>query len=300
MIVMLLICHVIFCVVLYLLMRASVLKSTGTLMPVVCLVPVWGAAALLILELRIRGSQEIYEEVGIEKLKINDAVHKSILMDEDPVENRVVPLEEAFLINNPATRRELLMEVMYADPNDYVEQLKEARENDDTEVVHYAVTALAELQKDYETKFQKLEWRLHKDPGDGEAVDAYLELLRRYLLSGIAEGSDRKLKRKLYSHMLEKKLREQPDRKGLWQEKAKVDLKIGAYEDAKREIAHILKKWSSEETGYLLQIRYCAAMGDRAGIEKMLGQIRERGIYLTPEGREEVRFWRKEEETQED
>ena len=57
------------------------------------------------------------------------------------------------------------MEVMYADPNDYVEQLKEARENDDTEVVHYAVTALAELQKDYETKFQKLEWRLHKDPG---------------------------------------------------------------------------------------------------------------------------------------
>ena len=246
MIVMLLICHVIFCVVLYLLMRASVLKSTGTLMPVVCLVPVWGAAALLILELRIRGSQEIYEEVGIEKLKINDAVHKSILMDEDPVENRVVPLEEAFLINNPATRRELLMEVMYADPNDYVEQLKEARENDDTEVVHYAVTALAELQKDYETKFQKLEWRLHKDPGDGEAVDAYLELLRRYLLSGIAEGSDRKLKRKLYSHMLEKKLREQPDRKGLWQEKAKVDLKIGAYEDAKREIAHILKNGAAK------------------------------------------------------
>ena len=94
-------------------------------MPIVCLVPLWGLLALLFLEIRTRGRQDIYEEVGIEKLKINDAIHRSILMEEDPIEDRVVPLEEALLINDPLTRRELMMEVMYANPDDYVKQLKE-------------------------------------------------------------------------------------------------------------------------------------------------------------------------------
>lgn len=80
-------------------------------MPLVCLVPVWGILALFFLEIRNRGKRETLEDVGIEKLKINDEIYRSILMDEDPIEDRVVPLEEALLINDPATRRELQQRV---------------------------------------------------------------------------------------------------------------------------------------------------------------------------------------------
>ena len=262
------------------------------------MVPVWGVAAMLVLEIRTRGDQTVTEEVGIEKLKINDAVYKSILVEDDPMEDQVVPLEEALLINSPVTRRELMMEVMYADPNDYVEQLKEARMNDDTEVVHYAVTALAELQKKYELQFQELEWRLSQDADDGDVIDEYLKVLDRYLSSGIAEGNDRKLKRKIYSRMLGEKLRRKPEKLSLWSEKARTDLEIGAYEEARREIAHILSKWKDQEDGYLLQIQYCAAKKDRQGIDKMLCLIKEREIYLTSKGRKELAFWSEEEETQ--
>ena len=207
-----LIIHIVLCLLVYLLMRISVLKSPRQIMPVVSLVPLWGVLSLIFLEIRIRGKQEIHEEAGIEKLKINDAIHRSILMEEDPIEESVVPLEEALLINDSVTRRELMMEVMYSDPGNYVWQLKEARTNDDTEVVHYAVTALAELQKEYEIKFQELEWELEKDPDNDEITDRYLELLNQYLDSGIAEGSDRTLKLRSYSNMLERKLKNNPDR----------------------------------------------------------------------------------------
>ena len=89
-IIIFLIIHIILCILVYLLMRISLLKAPRQFMPIVCLVPLWGLLALLFLEIRTRGRQDIYEEVGIEKLKINDAIHRSILMEEDPIEDRVV------------------------------------------------------------------------------------------------------------------------------------------------------------------------------------------------------------------
>ena len=40
-----------------------------------------------------------------------------------------------------------MMDILYDDVGEYVEVLKNARMNDDTEVVHYATTAMVELQK---------------------------------------------------------------------------------------------------------------------------------------------------------
>lgn len=268
-------------------------------MPIVCLVPLWGVVGLLILEIRSRGHGEINEEVGIEKLKINDEIYRSILMDEDPIENRVVPLEEALLINDPTTRRELMMEIMYSRPDDYVEQLKEARMNDDTEVVHYAVTALAELQKEYDLQFQELDWKMENDPDDEELVDKYITLLNRYLDSGIAEANDMDIKLRAYSDMLDRKLKKTPDKLILWKEKVNTDIRIREYETAYEEIQHIIEKWDKSETGYLLLIRYYSATQSRGGIDRAIAQIRRKRIHLTPQGRREIGFWLKEEDIQE-
>lgn len=298
-VIILLIIHIIICLVIYILMRLSVLKATRMMMPLVCLVPLWGVVGLLILEIRSRGRGEINEEVGIEKLKINDEIYRSILMDEEPIENRVVPLEEALLINDPTTRRELMMEVMYSRPDDYVEQLKEARMNDDTEVVHYAVTALAELQKEYDLQFQELDWKIENDPDDEELTDKYIALLNRYLDSGIAEANDMDIKLRAYSDMLERKLKKTPDKLALWKEKVSTDIRIREYETAFEEIQNIIEKWDKSETGYLLMIRYHSATQNREGIDEVIGQIRRKRIHLTPQGRREIGFWLKEEDIQE-
>ena len=187
-----------------------------------------------------------------------------------------------------------MMEVMYANPDDYVKQLKEARTNDDTEVVHYAVTALAELQKEYDLQFQELDWELENDPDNDDITDRYLKLLDQYLESGIAEGNERILKLRSYSGMLEKKLKNHPDRLPLWREKAVTDLRIGEYDEARQEIEHIMREWDRNEAGYLLMIQYYSAVQSRRGIEQILETITRKNIYLTPEGRSQIRFWQEE------
>ncbi len=299
MIVIFLLIHIILCIIIYLLMRLSILKAERMIMPLVCLVPVWGILALFFLEIRNRGKRETLEDVGIEKLKINDEIYRSILMDEDPIEDRVVPLEEALLINDPATRRELMMEVMYSNPDDYVEQLKEARTNDDTEVVHYAVTALAELQKEYDFRFQELDWEMEKNPDDDEVTDKYIKLLNQYLDSGIAEENDMDIKLRTYSGILERKLKNTPESFALWKEKIKTDLKIREYETALEDIQYIVENWEKEEAGYLLLIQYYSALKDRQGIDRTLEQVSRRRIHLTPRGRREISFWKKDEDMQE-
>ena len=278
MVVVFLIVHIILCILIYILMRLSVLKADKAFMPLICLVPVWGMAGAVILEFRSRGKRQINEEVGIEKLKINDEIYRSIIMEEDPVEDRVVPLEEALLINDSITRRELMMEVMYGNPDDYVTQLKEARMNDDTEVVHYAVTALAELQKEY---------------------DRYVRLLNRYLESGIAEGNDLDIKLRSYSEMLERKIKKAPERIMLRKEKARTDLKIGEYEAAYEQIRYMMDRWDQSETGYLLMLQYYSATGNRRGIDRTLDLIKRKKVYLTPQGRRTIGFWEKDKDGQE-
>lgn len=291
--ILLLLIHCIFCLAVYLLLRISILKSTRMIMPLVCLIPVWGFVCLVFLELRTRGKQEPWEEVGVEKLKINDEIHRSILKEEDPAENRIVPLEEALLINEPSARRELMMEIMYERPEAYVEQLKEARMNDDTEVVHYAVTALAELQKEYDLKFQELDWELEKDPENEEAKERYLKVLERYLASQLAEGNARLLKLRRYSEILEAKLDSEGEDLSLRVKKVNADLQIREYEAAWEGIGVILERWDRQETGYLLMIQYHAAVSDRAGIDRALAMIERKNIYLTPEGRAVVEFWKR-------
>lgn len=290
-VVFLLLIHLIVCIVLYILVRLSVLKCPKTIMPMVFLVPLWGLFVMLLLEFRTRDQKPEHTEVGIEKLKVNDFVHRSILVEENPAEERIVPLEEALLINKSGTRRELMMEIMYDDPNDYVNLLKEARMNDDTEVVHYAVTALAELQKEYDLQFQELEWKMEQDPGNERLADEYLQLLNQYLNSGIAEGNDRKLKLQTYSNILEKKISLEPQNMNYRREKVQVDLMTGNHMDMYRDIEYIIRNWPGNETGYLLMLQYFSLAKNREGMEKVMELINKKNIYLTPDGRRQIRFW---------
>ena len=94
-------------------------------------------------------------------MKVNEEIYKNIFQSGTEQEGNIVPLEEALIVNEPELRRELIMNVLNDNPEEYVELLKQARMNEDVEVVHYAITAMVELSKEYDSKLQELE-RLHQ------------------------------------------------------------------------------------------------------------------------------------------
>ena len=278
--------HLLICIVGYLLMRFNILKSSRMVVMLMFFVPVWGLGCLLVLELRTRIKKDSYEEVGVEKLLINDEIHRSILMDEDATVNSVLPLGEAFLMNDASTQRELMMEVMYTDPNDYVSQLQDARMSGDTEVVHYAVTALVEMQKDYDLQFQKLDRMLAEDPDDDKVLNDYISLMERFLQSGLANGNAKKMYLRNYIDLLDRKLNK-GENAALWSKKIEAVLSVEDYDVAYEGIRHMIDMWR----GYLYLLRYFAIVRDRDGIDRVLEMIQRRKVYLTPAGRNAIRFW---------
>lgn len=290
-IILLLVLHLIVCGLCLAAMSLGILKCGRRIFWMVLLVPVWGLVCCLFLEWRTRSDVARGAQVGVEKMKINDEIYRSILISEDKMEHQVVPLEEALLLNSNADRRKLMLDVMYANPEDYVTLLQEARSNDDTEVVHYAVTALVELQKKYDLEFQNLDRRMGADPGNITILEEYIALEERYLNSGLLEGADQQTHRRGYSNLLAKRLEKGTKDINWYRKKAEVDLQLLEYDSAYRCMEYMMANWPKEESGYLLCLQYYAAVGDRAGIDRVIDQLKSREVYLSPNGRDQVRFW---------
>lgn len=293
---LLVIIHILVCIVLYLLLRLGVLKATRNIFPIVCLVPVWGFVSLLLLEFDTRRGRKEGVQTGVEKLLIEDDTQKNILAEEDQEHRNVAPINEILAMNDSKTRRSVIMDVLYDDPEGYVEQLQEASVNDDTEVVHYAVTALIELQKEFEQKLLKLERKRKHEPDNQEYREEYFHLVEQYVESGLSEESSLKAYLRIYSGLLEEELQKKGESFSLYRKKARADLKQKEYDSAYQSIRKLIEGWLDRETGYLEQMEYYAALKDRDGIKKTIKEIRDGEVHLSPAGRAAVGFWQRDTE----
>ncbi len=301
-----LILHCLLCLAGYLLIKAGILKSSSMIVAIAFLIPVFGFCCLLILEWETRGDLQSKKEVGIEKLKINDEIHKSILMEDDTAQDLMVPLQEALLMNDAFTRRELMMNILYDDAGKYVEVLKKARMNDDTEVVHYATTAMVELQKDYEARLQEAKRAYEGEAENERRLKEYSQVLEEYINSGLPEGNRLKEMCAVYGQLLDQQIERIAGREeipeeaiGLYRRKFENDLRLEDLSDAQLMAAHVMERWPDREEGYLLKIRYAVQKKDREEIHRMVELIRNRKVYLSPEARRTVEFWKDDNDAEE-
>ncbi len=287
-----LILHIIICIAVYILMRLGLLKGTRQIFPIALLIPVWGPAAVVLLEIYTRRKNFTGADTGVDRLLVEDEIYKTIRIDDSAGEKQVAPINEILTLNNPKVRRDVIMEILYENPADYIGQLQLAKNNDDTEVVHYAVTALVELQKDYDLRFQLIEKKMLDSPKDEQLKREYRDLLEQYVNSGLIEDSGRAVYLTSYSRLLSEELEKNEDY-SLYLKKIDVDMELKDYESVYAGAVRMTELKPMRETGYLKLIDCCAAMKNRAGIDRVLELIKERDVYLSPKGRAAVKFWQK-------
>lgn len=328
-----LILHLLVCLICFMLTRFSVLKCRYIDVFICLFIPVFGFVSLLIRSHIYRRSERQAKELELSRLQIDDNVRKSILaddkentdeviplseafivndpgtqrvlmkealydlntkveIDEDEMQDKVVPLQEALLMNDSHIKRELIMDVLYTNPSSYIQQLSEARSNDDPEVVHYAVTALVEIQKEFDLKFQALGKELEERPDDEVLLRKYQNLLEQYLSSGLLEGSRRNLQLRKYAEVLKKRLAKNESNLSLWIKKADADMRLQNLEDLRADAEKMIAFRPENEQGYLYLLKYHAMRKDREGVMDVIKLTDRRNVYLSPEGRAELEFWR--------
>lgn len=293
--VVLLALHLFVCLALWVLVRVGVLDIKGHFFPFLILVPVWGPLCVVLLHTRNALLNRGITPPTLEKLRINEELHRSILVEDREDNASVVPLEEALLVNSTDERRRLILSVLTDDPTSYYELLQQARMNEDSEVVHYAATALAQISKEADLKLQQKEHAYAAAPDDYNVLDAYCEYLEEYIASGLVQGRAAEIQRRQLEQLLKKRLaiRSSYD---LLCRLVCVQLDLHEYDTAEKNIARLIEKWPQREIPWLLQLRSAAARRDGPGIQRILHQIDEQHVYLSALGRETIDFWRGEKE----
>ena len=280
--------HILCCVFVYLGIKTKLLHVKMYLIaPVIC-IPIWGVLCVLILHFQIGIHGEVKKEVGVGRLKVREEIYKSVFVENEDAKN-VVPLEEALIINDPDLRRNMIMDMLNDDPSEYIELLHQARMNEDVDVVHYATTAMAELQKEYDLKLQKLEQRYSTHPDDPKILNEYCEFLCRYI-EQVGEGQMEVMQRNQYAQLLQKKLEHKLEQKTCVQ-LAENYLKLEDYGKAK-EILDIMKKnWPKREEYWLLKTQYYAKQKRGKELLETVREVERQHIYLSTEAKEELAFW---------
>lgn len=290
----LLLIHVLVCLVLWTLMKLGLLPVRGHMLAVMVLVPLWGPLLVVLLSVRSAVFGDDLKDATLEALRINDDMHRSMLVQGREGDDGVVPLEEALIVNDPGDRRRLMLSMLTEDPDAYLAQLQAAKLNDDVEVAHYAATAVAQISKESDLKLQQLERAFKTDPS-AQNLNAYCDYLGTYLASGLAEGRVAQIQRQQYARLLARRC-EREDGLALRVRYATALADAGEVDEAEDVAERLVADAPDEQGVWMLCLRLAVLRHDGEMVQRVIDAVDKQHVYLSAENREKLAFWREGEE----
>lgn len=255
-----------------------------------CFIPIFGLLAALIVELLILSRQEGTRSPDLELLALDDDILWTTLKRFHE-KGDLVPLEEAVLIDEVKVRRKSMLETLYGDPIKYLDVLNVAKHNEDIETSHYATTTISKAQKEFQLSTQKYAVEVENYPDNPKVLDAYLEILKQYIQSGLLEENLLRKLRVVYSKMLDRKLITVKDDKNALINKLRNAIELKDFTCA-FNTSHLLKRyWPEDEQTWIEVMRVCVEVKDCIQLKKTIDEIQHKNIVWTEEGREQVSPW---------
>ena len=256
---------------------------------IVLLLPFWGVVVALMLHFKIGFDPNTSLGLDNHKVLPESEFYRSVTVDEKR-SGTTVPIEEALLINSAREKRSIIMDVLNDNPREYVEFLQKAGDNDDTEVVHYAVTAMVEISKENDYVLQRLEAEHAANPNDINILTEYSDFLWSCLSQNLMQGQVEVMNRELFSQLMHKKLAIRDDVLDCAR-LAQNELKRGSFDSAGDVVRKMGKKWPYSEDYILLNVQYLAALNRGVEVKEFIDKINNSHIYLSSKTKEALAFW---------
>lgn len=285
-----LILHLILCLIIYIGIRLRFFKFSEQIMPIIVFIPFFGVVIAIIADFYSRRRKTGSKKFSLEEMALDDGDVRMIHVQET-LSDDVIPLEEAMSINDAETRRSLMLKILREDPNKYILLLKKARFDNDIEVTHYASTAIMEVQREYELSLQKHEKAYKENPEDAKALDDYIDIMNRYINSGLVDENILFIHRKRFLELLNDKISGGNENIDIYIMAADTNLELDNLGEASYLADQMIRKWPENEKAWFTKLKVCQKSNDGPAIKNVIAEIKKRNLYLSPEGRDILRFW---------
>lgn len=269
----------------------GILKVHPYMSVVALLLPFWGVLIVLIIQFRLFFRTKSNVDIGVDKLKLESELYRSVTVNEKKVAANTVPIEEALVVNSARERRSIIMDVLNDNPVEYISFLQKAGNNEDTEVVHYAVTAMVEISKENDYKLQEFERRHAMDPDNLTILAEYTGFLWSCLSQNLMQGQVEVLNRELYSDLMQKKTALVSGSISDFRCMVENELKRKNYQMASDTLKKMYAMHPDSEAYYLSRLSYLAALGRGSDIQGLLQEIDNKQIFLSSAAKEVLAFW---------
>lgn len=135
--------------------------------------------------------------LSIEELSIRKDKIEVIVRDDIQSALNKVPMEEALIISDRRDTRRLLLDVLKEDRDQYINSIYRATDNEDSEVSHYAASAITDIMDKFKEKEKILSTKYNEDKNDEGIAETYWRYLSEFLMTKVLSSveQDRYLKR---------------------------------------------------------------------------------------------------------
>ena len=283
--------HILLCVITFWGSHLGFLKVHKYLFFVVLCLPFWGFLAVLFLHFEVMLNRDDSIEVGVQKMKLDSALYKGIAVEENKNDDSLVAIEEALIINSPKERREIIMDVLNDNPAEYVEFLQKAGNNEDPEVVHYAVTAMVEISKENDDTLQKLAREYESNPDDFVVLSRYCAFLWNVLEQKLLSGQVEIMNKNLFSDLISKKLSMKEDLED-YIHYFENEFSLGNYTQAGEILQNADKRYGDFEEIILLKLKYYSELKQADQIKALIHKVQSKKMFVSRRVKEAIAFWK--------
>jgi len=273
---------------LFIINRRSSLSAS--FIPIILFIPIFGILSALVAEITNQLKDKLGDVGEIETVKLEKDIYWKTIRRQAQSEN-IVPLEEALIINDRHTRKNLVLEMLLDDPKKNIDILMLARENNDVDTAHYANTTIAKIQRDFQMQVQQLAAAHETYPDDSEVLDKYIDTLGQFIESGLSEAYLLQRQRLIFASLIDKKIENEGWTKESLQIKIENHIALDELNSASEANQILHDHFPEDEQTWINDLRISVAGYDAARLADTISAIKNAGIKWSVSGKEKVSLW---------
>ncbi|MEG1742748.1 MAG: hypothetical protein RR246_01115 [Clostridia bacterium] len=224
---------------------------------------------------------------------VND--EKMLFKSDIKREQNNVSVRDVLTINDAQTKRDAILNIFRTDSEKFITELKIALNDPDTEVSHYASSALTEIKRKYENAHISLSAKMEETPDDFDIKISFVTLMNSYISYDIVDRNNKNKYMRSFCNVAEELLNEGCfESKGVKGEIYKSLLmyrqKLGEVEKAVQDGKEYLAKNESESSYFaLLELYY--TIGDKENFFITANLLRESKVVISQSNINVLRFF---------
>lgn len=201
---------------------------------------------------------------------------------DEETELNLVPMEEAIMIDDKESLRQLLLNVLRGDMSKSINAVTKALNSSDSEASHYAASAIMDIMNDFQNTIQKFQAQLESNPNDIEVIQLYIEYLIKMLCTNFLSDLEQKTYVYMLLHICEDLYDKNPKAVKVFYETNLIDLlvKIGDIQTAQNWIEHLITDYPDDQEMYRCVLHFYYSQKDRNNFFTYLEQLKKSDIDI--------------------